>query len=43
MPSQVKKGHESDEPEAQGAAEQGKNEKRNIADNRADEDTTVLI
>ena len=43
MPSQVKKGCETDEPEAEGAAEQRKNEKCNIADNRADEDTKVQI
>ena len=43
MPSQVKKGRETDEPEAKGAVEEGKNEKSYIADNRADEDTKVVI
>ena len=43
MPSQVKKGRETDEPEAKGAVDEHKNEKRNKADNRADEDTKVLI
>jgi hypothetical protein len=43
MPSQVNNCRETDNPEVHGAIEEQKNEKHNIADNRADEDAKELI
>jgi hypothetical protein len=43
MPCQVKNCRETDNPEVQGAIEEQKNEKHNIADNRADKDAKELI
>ena len=43
MPCQIKNCRETDNPEVQGAIEEQKNEKHNIADNRADKDAKELI
>jgi hypothetical protein len=43
MPCQIKNCRKTDNPEVQGAIEEQKNEKHNIADNRADKDAKELI